>query len=129
MNTTKKVPQNAKPPATSGPYSPVLEVECAKLVVISGQVAVDPEGNIVGSDIKTQTRHTLLNCERQLALAGCSLSDVFKCNVFMADLAEWGDMNEVYKEMMPDPRPARTAVQAGLLTGYLVEIEMWAAKE
>lgn len=124
----KKVPENAGQHVTAGPYSPVLEVAADKIVVISGQVSVDKEGNVVGGDIETQTRYTLESCQRQLASAGCSLADVFKANVFLADLADWERMNVVYMEMVPEPRPVRTAVQAGLLPGYLVEIEMWAAK-
>ncbi len=124
----KIVPENAGQHVTAGPYSPVLEVSADKIVVISGQVSVDKEGNVVGGDIETQTRYTLESCQRQLATAGCSLADVFKTNIFLTDLANWERMNVVYMEMVPEPRPVRTAVQAGLLPGYLVEIEMWAAK-
>ena len=49
-------------------------------------------------------------------------------NVYMKDLGEWGAFNAIYQEIMPEPRPVRTAVQTGLLPGILVEIEMWAAK-
>lgn len=128
MKSIKKVPQGAEQHVTAGPYSPVLEVEYSKLVVISGQVAIDHSGKIIGDDIITQTRNTLLNCQKQLASAGCTLDDVFKCNVFMIDLGQWDEMNKVYMEMMPEPRPVRTAIQAKLLPGIQVEIEMWAAK-
>lgn len=47
----------------------------------------------------------------------------------MADLGQWEKFNEIYKEMLPEPRPVRTAVQAVLLDGILVEAEMWAVKE
>lgn len=124
----KKVPEGAAQHVTAGPYSPVLEVEGGTIVVISGQVAVDRDGNVVGNTIKEQTEYTIRNCEAQLKSAGCSLADIFKVNIFMTDLAMWEDMNEVYSEMIPDPKPVRTAVQVGLLPGYLVEIEMWAMK-
>lgn len=129
MSLAKKVPEGASQHVTAGPYSPVLEIECSKVVVISGQVAVNKQGEAVGTNIAEQTRYTLENCQNQLATAGCTLADVFKVNVFMTDLAMWGEMNEVYKEIMPQPHPVRTAVQVGLLPGYLVEIEMWAAKK
>ena len=127
--SAKSVPANAKQHITAGPYSPVLEVECSKLVVISGQVAVDINGNVIGSTIEEQTRATIENCKTQLSYANCTLDDVFKVNIYLTDLAQWQDMNVVYTEMMPKPLPVRTAVQAVLLPGYLVEIEMWAAKK
>jgi 2-iminobutanoate/2-iminopropanoate deaminase len=126
-------PSMRRPPAavqhrTAGPYSPVLEVDARRLVVLSGQVAVDPDGNVVGDDIETQARMTLENCARQLAAAGCSFSDVFKANIYLADLGHWDRFNAVYQAAMPTPLPVRTAVQAVLLPGFLVEVEMWAVK-
>src|SRR4051794_10350190 len=124
----KRLPSGAMQHATAGPYSPVLEVRAERLVVLSGQVAIDLEGKTVGTTIKEQAEATLSNCERQLASAGCSFADVFKVNVYMVDLAEWSQFNAVYETRMPPPRPVRTAVQAILLDGFRVEIEMWAAK-
>lgn len=121
-------PAGAKQHVTAGPYSPVLEVDARRLVVISGQVAVDMDGAVVGGSIEEQTRVTLDNCASQLAAAGCSLSDVFKANIYLADLGDWARFNAVYEEMMHEPMPVRTAVQAVLLPGFLVEIEMWAVK-
>ena len=124
----KQIPQGAHQHRSAGPYSPVLIVNPGSLVVISGQAALDPEGNIVGSSIEPQTRATLENCLSQLAAAGCSFSDVFKVTVYLADIALWSDFNEVYKQFLPDPQPVRTAVQASLLPELLVEVEMWAVK-
>lgn len=121
-------PKNARQHVTAGPYSPVLEVDARHLVVLSGQVAVDLNGNVIGTTIEDQTRATLENCAYQLASAGCSLADVFKVNIYLTDLAEWGRCNAIYEEVMPEPLPVRTAVQAVLLPGFLVEIEMWAVK-
>ncbi len=126
--TAKRLPSGAAQHAGAGPYSPVLEVDAARLVVISGQVALDPAGNVVGDDIESQTRYTLENCRRRLESAGCSFDDVFKVNAYMADLAEWNRFNAVYAEFMPEPRPARTTIGAALLPGFRIEIEMWAAK-
>jgi 2-iminobutanoate/2-iminopropanoate deaminase len=126
--TAKHVPPGATQHTTAGPYSPVLEVETDRLVVISGQVALDLQGNVVGDDIEEQTRYTLENCRRQLKSAGCGFADVFKVNVYLADVAEWARFNAVYAEAMPPPRPVRTTVGAVLLPGLRVEIEMWAAK-
>lgn len=124
----KCLPAGATQHLTAGPYSPVLEIEPGRLVVISGQAALNDQGDVVGDSIEDQTRLTLENCFKQLATAGCSPADVFKVNIFMTDLDEWPRMNAVYREMMPEPQPVRTAVQAGLLFTLRVEIEMWAIK-
>jgi 2-iminobutanoate/2-iminopropanoate deaminase len=124
----KRRPADARQHVTAGPYSPVLEVDARHLVVISGQVAVDLDGAVVGETIEDQTRATLENCVTQLATAGCGLKDVFKVNIYLTDLSEWERFNVVYEAMMPGPLPVRTAVQAILLPGFRVEIEMWAVK-
>jgi 2-iminobutanoate/2-iminopropanoate deaminase len=124
----KQVPAGAVQHVTAGPYSPVIEVRADRLIVVSGQVAVDLNGNVVGLTIEEQTEATLSNCRRQLATAGATLADVFKVNVYLADLAEWHRFNLVYSRLIPPPLPVRTAVQAVLLPGFRVEIEMWAAK-
>ncbi len=114
---------------TAGPYSPVLEIITNKLVVISGQAAIDKDGNVVGDSIEEQTRVTMENCRNQLQAAGVTLNDVFKVNVYMTDLALWPRFNEVYKTYFDDPLPARAAVGVNLLMTLLVEIEMWAVKK
>lgn len=124
----KLLPQGASQHATAGPYSPVLEVDARRIVVISGQVAVDLAGRVVGETIEEQAQVTLENCVLQLGVAQCSLADVFKANIYLTDLGSWPRFNTVYEAMVPPPRPVRTAIQAGLLPGFLVEIEMWAAK-
>src|SRR5688572_27600916 len=124
----KSRPKNARQHVTAGPYSPVLEVDARHLVVLSGQVAVDLDGNVVGASIEEQTTATLGNCADHLAAAGCTLADVFKVNIYLSDLGDWSRFNAVYEELMEEPLPARTAVQAVLLPGFLVEIEMWAVK-
>jgi len=121
-------PKDAKQHITAGPYSPVLEIDARRLVVISGQVALDMNGEVIGSTIEEQTRATLNNCASQLASANCTLGDVFKVNIYLTDLGQWARFNAVYEEMMVELLPVRTAVQAVLLPGFLVEIEMWAVK-
>ena len=124
----KRVPVGATQHATAGPYSPVLEVQADRLVVISGQVALDLAGNIVGDTIEDQTRQTLANCRRLLESAGCTFEDVFKVNAFMTNLEDWNRFNAIYMELMPEPHPVRTTVGVKLLRTFLIEIEMWAAK-
>jgi len=129
-----KAPESVKraPAATQapghGPYSPVIEVAPGRIVVISGQAGVGPDGKTVGPDIRSQTRATIENCAMQLCNAGCTLADVFKVNVYMTDLNDWPVFNEIYAEMMPQPLPVRTAVETKLLRDFVVEIELWAVK-
>lgn len=114
---------------TAGPYTPVMGVKAnAQLFVISGQAPLDSDGRVIGRTIDEQTRATLQNCRAQLHAAGCDLSDVFKATVYLTDLGNWSVFNAIYREFMPTPYPARTAVQCALLPDFLVEIEMWAAR-
>lgn len=114
---------------TAGPYTPVVETRAGgRLFVISGQAPVDRGGAVVGTTIEAQSRATLDNCREQLEAAGVSLSDVFKVTVYLTDLGHWQRFNAVYRDYMRPPYPARTAVEAGLLPGFMVEIEMWAVK-
>jgi enamine deaminase RidA (YjgF/YER057c/UK114 family) len=127
--TPKRLPEGSSQHQTAGPYSPVLEIDPGKIVVISGQAAINPKGEVVGDDIETQTAYTLENCRTQLANAGCDFRDVFKVNVYLTDLDEWPRFNEVYARLMPEPRPVRTAVGTKLLLTLKVEVEMWAVKK
>lgn len=112
------------------PYSSILEVECSRLIIISGQVAEDEEDNTVGTTIEEQAEQTLKNCQALLSKAGCTLDDVFKVNVFIRNIEDWARFNTIYKKFFSqEPKPVRTTVQAGLLSDFLVEIELWAAKK
>ena len=85
----KKIPDGVSQHKTAGPYSPVLEVEFNKLVLISGQAPIDIDGNVVGTTIEEQTEFTLKNCLNQLSKANCTFADVFKVNVYLTDLEYW----------------------------------------
>ena len=114
---------------SAGPYTPVVGVERdARIFVISGQAPLDMQGRVIGTTIAEQTRATLDNCRNQLHAAGCTLADVFKATVFLTDLTHWQAFNAIYRDYMSPPYPARTAIQTGLLPGFLVEVEMWAAR-
>lgn len=81
------VPEGAVQHVTAGPYSPVLEISgFQKIVVISGQAALDMQGNVIGETIEEQTVKTLENCKAQLERAGCTFDNVFKVNAFITDL-------------------------------------------
>ncbi|UVC17561.1 RidA family protein [Mesorhizobium onobrychidis] len=89
-------------------------MDARHLVVISGQVAVDMDGNVVGDTIEEQAAATLQNCEGQLATADCGPRDVFKVNVYLTDLRHWARFSAVYEKVMVEPLPVRTAVQSAL---------------
>lgn len=113
--------------ATQGPpYSPAREA-CG-LVAISGQGPLDDDGNLVGEAIEEQAHATLERCRRALGTCGCAFTEVFKVNVYLADLDHWARFNDVYRRAMPAPLPARTTVGAALLMGMLVEIDMLAQR-
>lgn len=111
------------------PYSTVLEIECQKLVVICGQVAEDENDNIIGNNIIEQAHQVFKNCQKQLAKANCTLDNVFKINIYLQSIEDWASFNEVFKIYFTGTvKPVRTTVQSGLLSEFLIEIELWAAK-
>lgn len=103
------------------PYSPV--VISGDTVYTAGQIANDPDGNLVQGGIEEQTRQTLVNLRTCLEAAGCTMDDVVKVNAFLADLGDFPGYNQVYAEFFDAPYPARSSVGAGLPPGVLVEIE------
>lgn len=125
---TKTVPAGARQHSTAGPYSSVLLVSGQELVVLSGQGPLDPDGRLVGSTIEEHTVATMENCRRLLAGCDLTFADVFRVNVYLADLEHWERFNAVYAPLMPEPRPVRTTVGVNLLLGMLVEIDMWAVR-
>jgi 2-iminobutanoate/2-iminopropanoate deaminase len=102
-------------------YSPV--VVSGDLVLTAGQVAFDPEGNVVSDGIEAQARQAFDNLVRCLEAAGCGLGDVLKVTTFLADLADFEAYNGVYGEYFSPPYPARTTVEAGLAPGLRIEVE------
>lgn len=111
-------------PRAIGPYSQAIRA--GGFLFLSGQVALGPRtGQLVGSDIKQQTRQVLENVRAILEAAGSSLRQVVKCTVFLADMNDFGPMNEEYGSFFQDQPPARTTVQvARLPRGALVEIDV-----
>lgn len=112
--------------ATGGPvrpFSPAVRVN--GFLYLSGQVGTDSSGTLVAGGIKPETRQVMENIRGVLSRSGSSMDRVVKCTVFLADMSEWGAMNEVYTTFFaPDKRPARSAMGAnGLALGARVEIE------
>jgi len=119
-------------PKAIGPYSQgvLLEREGGRTLYASGQIALDPAtGELVKGDVAAQTERALKNVEAVLASAGFGLADVVKTTVFLADMADFAAMNEVYGKRFGQRPPARSTVAvAGLPKGARVEIEVVAAR-
>ena len=120
----KQVISTPKAPAAIGPYSQAIRV--GNLVFTSGQIPIDPAtGSFVEGGIKEQTRQSLSNVRAILEEAGLTMANVIKTTVFLADMANFADMNAVYAEFFTEPFPARSAVAVkSLPKGALVEIEV-----
>jgi reactive intermediate/imine deaminase len=108
------------------PFSPA--VKAGPFVFVSGQIAMGDNGEIVLGGIEAQTRQTLKNVEKALALAGCTLKDVVKATVWLDDARDFWTFNRIYAEFFPDDKPARSTTQATLMLDAKVEIEVIAYK-
>ena len=117
-------------PTPIGPYSQGISAS-GSFVYTAGQIALDPQtGQLVGNDIKTQTRQVFNNLKSILEQAGTSLSNVVKTSVYLKDMNDFAGMNEVYAEFFPSNFPARTTVEVSRLPkDAKVEIEAIAALE
>ena len=116
------VATDAAPPAI-GPYSQAVVVD--GMVYTAGQIALDPKtGEVVGRTTAEQTERVLKNLAAVLEAAGSGLAMVVKTTVYLADMADFPAMNEVYAKQFGTHKPARSTVQAaGLPKGVRVEIE------
>jgi 2-iminobutanoate/2-iminopropanoate deaminase len=115
-------------PSPVGPYSQAIRA--GGLLFVAGQIPLDPATGAMPAGVAEQTRLVLRNLQAIVEAAGASLRDVVKTTVFLADLAEFAAMNEVYAAFFPADPPARATVQvARLPKDARVEIEAIAAVE
>ena len=124
----KNVLNTPSAPSALGRYS--VAVEGAGLVFISGQVAIDPStGERAPDDVVAQTKQIMKNIEAILGDVGLGFGDVVKTTIFLADMADFPKVNEVYGAAFTDQPPARSTVEvAALPGGFQVEIETIAAR-
>ena len=111
-----------------GPFSPA--VRDGDRVYTSGQIGQDPAtGKLIEGGVAAQTEQVLQNLEAVLSAANKSLADVVKVNVYLTDMRNFAEMNEVYARHFVAPYPARTTVAvAALPLGAVVEIETIASE-
>jgi 2-iminobutanoate/2-iminopropanoate deaminase len=117
---------SAAAPRAIGPYSPAAAA--GGMMYCSGQLGLDPTSGELEKGVKAQAERAILNLKALLAANGLALGDVVKTTIFLADMADFAAVNEIYAAHFAAPYPARSTVQvAALPKGGLVEIEAIAA--
>ncbi len=110
----KEIVSTENAPGAIGPYSQA--VKTGGMVFCSGQIPIDPAtGEFVSENVDEQTEQVLTNLSEVLKAAGTSLDNVVKTTVFLADMNDFVEMNEVYGRFFSDNKPARATVQAARL--------------
>jgi 2-iminobutanoate/2-iminopropanoate deaminase len=119
----KKVIQTVKAPKAIGPYSQAIQA--GNLLFLSGQIPLDPgSGELVKGDIGEQTRRVLENLKGVLESQHLGMEDVVKVTIFLKDMGNFNQVNEVYATYFPSSPPARSTVEvARLPRGAGIEIE------
>lgn len=114
-------------PAAVGPYSHAVKAN--GFIFVSGQLGLDPVSGTLPEGIEAQTRQSLENLKTIVEGCGSDLAHVVKTGIFLADIQDFGKVNEIYAEYFTDEKPARSCVEvANLPKGGLVEIEVIAAE-
>lgn len=114
----RKIAGNAQPNATISP-----SVVAGGRQFLAGMTGRGPDGYAPG-DVRAQTRQAIARLKAALEAAGLTLEDVVSSKVFLTDIRHFSDMNEVYRELVPQPRPARTTVGTALMSpDALVEVQ------
>ncbi len=124
-----QVVSTEKAPKAIGPYSQAIVA--GELIFTSGQIPLDPQTQqMVQGDVRAQTERVMENLAAVLAAAGVGFGNVVKASIFLADLNDFGAVNEVYGKRFPAAPPARSTVQvAALPKGARVEIDLIAIRK
>lgn len=128
VSMEKKIIRTDNAPAPIGPYNQA--VQFGNMLFVSGQIALDAvSGELVQGDIQTETKKVMENLKAILTAAGMDFSNVLKSTIFLMDMGQFAQVNEVYGGYFGEDAPARETVQvAGLPKGVKVEISVVAAK-
>lgn len=123
----KEIINTNKAPSAIGPYSQAITNN--GLVFVSGQLPVNPEDNTIPEGVTEQTKQSISNIKAILKSSNYSLEDVVKTTVYLKDMNEFDEMNEVYGNFFSAPFPARVAVEVSRLPKDVqVEIDAIAIK-
>jgi len=110
----KKVIQTEKAPRAIGPYSQAIRA--GDFLFLSGQIPLDPKtGELVKGDIRQQTKQVLENIKGVLESQGLGMEDVVKATIFLKDIGNFNQVNEVYAAYFPSSPPARSTVEVAKL--------------
>jgi 2-iminobutanoate/2-iminopropanoate deaminase len=105
-------------------------VVAGKTLYVAGQQGPDEHGKVTGTDITLQTTNAIAAVKKVIDKAGFQMTDIASVTVYVTDLNDVPKMNEVYKKLMPDPKPARATVKvAGLIGDAKIEISAIAVKQ
>ena len=97
---------------------------------VAGQEGTDEQNKLAPGGITAETKAALENIRKVVKAAGFELNDIVSVTVYLADIHDFGDMNKVYREFMPDPKPARATIQAvALVNNARIEISAIAVKQ
>lgn len=107
-------------PAPTGSYS--QGIAASGFLFLSGQGPFDADGNLVGESFAAQVRQVLANLAAVAAEAGRTLDDAVRVGVYLHDMVDFDEMDAIYREAFPEPRPARTTIQTPL-PGFRIEID------
>jgi reactive intermediate/imine deaminase len=121
----KVVIHTSAAPAAVGPYSQAIEAPPGKTVYLSGQIGLIPgTGEMVSNDFEAQVRQSFSNMTAVIEAAGGSLASIVKLTLFLTDLSQFGTVNSIMGELIPQPYPARSTVGvASLPKGGQFEVE------
>ena len=124
----KNILYSKEAPEPIGPYSQAIGFE--KLIFTSGQIALDKSGTIKSDDIKEQTKAVIENLKHVLGDNGSSLENVLKTTVYLSNMNDFAEMNEVYAQYFSKSMPARSTVEVSRLPKDVkVEIDVIAYRD
>ncbi len=122
-----KILNSQKAPQPIGPYSQGIEAD--GFIFLSGQIGLDPEAGAMVDGLVAQTKQVMQNIHAVLESAGCNFSNVIKSTVYLRNMNDFAQFNQVYAEYFKENPPARTTVEVSALPkNALIEIDIIARK-
>ncbi len=122
---SKQIVHTDKAPAAVGPYSQAVQAPAGKMVFLSGQIGLVPAtGEMISDKFEDQVKQAFSNMQAVIEAAGGKLENIIKLNLFLTDLGQFGIVNALMAERLPQPYPARSTVGVSSLPkGAQFEVE------